>query len=133
MALTQLEHYLVLTDALEATRDFYRDVLGFSDGERPPLGFPGYWLYLGKVPCIHIAEWHTYRAHSAERGISVSTPAPGTGALDHIAFNAEDLPAVKARLAAHAVAYTVNVVPASGLTQLFLVDPNGIKLEINIR
>jgi catechol 2,3-dioxygenase-like lactoylglutathione lyase family enzyme len=133
MPLTRLEHYLVLTDALEATRDFYRDVLGMRDGERPPLGFPGYWLYLGTVPCIHIAEWHTYRAHSAERGISVTTPAPGTGALDHIAFNAEDLPAIEARLGAHGVVYTVNAVPASGLTQLFLEDPNGIKLEINVR
>jgi catechol 2,3-dioxygenase-like lactoylglutathione lyase family enzyme len=133
MALTRLEHYLVMTDSLEATRDFYRDVLGMRDGERPSLGFPGYWLYLGAVPCIHIAEWHTCRAHSAMRGISVTTPAPGTGALDHIAFNAEDLPGIQARLDAHAVAYTVNAVPAAGLTQLFLKDPNGIKLEINVR
>ena len=25
------------------------------DGFRPDLGFPGYWLYAGDVPCIHIA------------------------------------------------------------------------------
>jgi catechol 2,3-dioxygenase-like lactoylglutathione lyase family enzyme len=133
MALTRLDHYLVMTDSLEATRDFYRDVLGMRDGERPALGFPGYWLYLGTVPCIHVAEWRTYGAHAAMRGISVTTAAPGTGALDHIAFNAEDLPSVQARLDAHAVAYTVNAVPAAGLTQVFLKDPNGIKLEINVR
>jgi catechol 2,3-dioxygenase-like lactoylglutathione lyase family enzyme len=133
MPLTQIEHYLVLTDDLDGTRDFYRDALGMRDGPRPPLGFPGYWLYVGDVPCIHIAEWNTYRAHSTTAGISVSTRAPGTGPLDHIAFNAVDLAGVKARLSAHAVRYSVNEVPNAGLTQLFLHDPNGVKVEINVR
>jgi catechol 2,3-dioxygenase-like lactoylglutathione lyase family enzyme len=133
MPLTQLEHYLVLTDDLDGTRDFYRDPLGFREGARPPLGFPGYWLYLGDIPCIHIAEWNTYRAHSTAVGIGVSTPAPGTGALDHIAFNAVDLAGVKARLSAYEINYSINEVPNAGLTQLFLRDPNGIKVEINVR
>jgi catechol 2,3-dioxygenase-like lactoylglutathione lyase family enzyme len=133
MPLTQLEHYLVLTDDLDGSRDFYRDALGLREGARPPLGFPGYWLYLGDVPCIHIAEWNTYRAHSTAAGISVSTPAPGTGALDHIAFNAVDLAGLKARLSAQEINYSINEVPNAGLTQLFLRDPNGIKVEINVR
>jgi catechol 2,3-dioxygenase-like lactoylglutathione lyase family enzyme len=133
MPLTQLEHYLVLTHDLDGTRDFYRDALGFREGARPPLGFPGYWLYLGEVPCIHIAEWNTYRAHSTAVGISVSTPAPGTGALDHLAFNAVDLAGVKARLSAYEINYSINEVPNASLTQLFLRDPNGIKVEINVR
>lgn len=133
MPITQLEHYLVLTDDLDGTRDFYRDALGLREGTRPPLGFPGYWLYIGDVPCIHIAEWNSYGAHSLGLGISVSTPAPGTGALDHVAFNAQDLAGVKARLHAHAVDFSVNEVPHAGLTQLFLKDPNGVRVEINVR
>jgi catechol 2,3-dioxygenase-like lactoylglutathione lyase family enzyme len=133
MPLTQLEHYLVLTGDLDETRDFYRDALGLREGARPPLGFPGYWLYLGGIPCIHIAEWNTYRAHSTAVGISVSTPAPGTGALDHIAFNAVDLAGVKARLSEYQIDYSINEVPNAGLTQLFLRDPNGVKVEINVR
>jgi catechol 2,3-dioxygenase-like lactoylglutathione lyase family enzyme len=133
MPLTQLEHYLVLTDDLDGTRDFYRDALGLREGARPPLEFPGYWLYLGDVPCIHIAEWNTYRTHSIAAGISVTAPAPGTGPLDHIAFNAVDLSAVKARLTAHKIEYSVNEVPKAGLIQLFLKDPNGVKIEINVR
>jgi catechol 2,3-dioxygenase-like lactoylglutathione lyase family enzyme len=38
MPLTKIEHYLVLTDDLEATRDFYVQALGMHQGERPPLG-----------------------------------------------------------------------------------------------
>lgn len=133
MPLTQLEHYLVLTHDLDRTRDFYSHALGLRVGPRPPLGFPGYWLYIGDVPCIHIAEWETYRAHSTEAGISVSAPAPGTGPVDHIAFNAFDCESVKAKLVAYGVKFAENRVPTAGLTQLFLNDPNGVKVEINVR
>jgi catechol 2,3-dioxygenase-like lactoylglutathione lyase family enzyme len=84
MPLTKMEHFLVLTADLDATRDFYCRVLGMREGPRPPLGFPGYWLYLGDTPVIHIAEWKTYTDHSNGRDIPVSTPAPGTGALGEL-------------------------------------------------
>jgi catechol 2,3-dioxygenase-like lactoylglutathione lyase family enzyme len=133
MPLTQLEHYLVLTDDLDKTRDFYCLALGLRCGPRPPLGFPGYWLYLGDVPCIHVAEWLSYRAHSIAAGIATSQRAAGTGPVDHIAFNAVDCEAVKARLSAHGVEFAQNEVPGARLTQLFLNDPNGVKVEINVR
>jgi catechol 2,3-dioxygenase-like lactoylglutathione lyase family enzyme len=132
MPLTQLEHYLVLTDDIDATRDFYCNALGMRMGPRPPLDFSGYWVYLGEVPCIHIADWQSYRAHSRTTGIAMSTRAPGTGPLDHIAFNAVDYAAVKSRLRAHGVEAAENLVAGVGLRQLFLSDPNGVKIEINI-
>jgi catechol 2,3-dioxygenase-like lactoylglutathione lyase family enzyme len=133
MPILELDHFLVLTDDLDKTRDFYGQALGFKVGSRPALGFPGYWLYAGEVPCIHLAEWQSYRAHSTQAGISVSTPAPGTGPVDHIAFNAVDCDAIKERLRAHGVGFAENSVPAARLTQLFLHDPNGVKIEINVR
>jgi catechol 2,3-dioxygenase-like lactoylglutathione lyase family enzyme len=133
MPLTQMEHYLVLTDDLDATRDFYVQALGMHVGPRPPLGFPGYWVYVGDTPCIHIAEWVSYTTHSAEQGIAVSSRASGTGPLDHIAFNAHDYDDVVARLAAHGVQAARNDVPGGVLRQLFLQDPNGVKIEINVR
>jgi catechol 2,3-dioxygenase-like lactoylglutathione lyase family enzyme len=133
MPLTKMEHYLVLTDDIDATRDFYVQALGMHVGSRPPLGFPGYWVYVGETPCIHIAEWQTYTAHSLEQGIPVSSRAGGTGPLDHIAFNAHDYDDVLGRLQAYGVAATANDVPGGALRQLFLQDPNGVKIEINIR
>jgi catechol 2,3-dioxygenase-like lactoylglutathione lyase family enzyme len=133
MPLTQLEHYLVLTDNLEKTRDFYALALGMRVGPRPPLPFPGYWLYVGDIPCIHIAEWVTYRAYSDSVGIGVSTRAPGTGPVDHIAFNGVGCEDIKSALTACGVAFAVNDIPAIRLTQLFLHDPNGVKVEINVR
>lgn len=132
MPLTQLEHYLVLTDDIDATRDFYCNALGLRAGPRPPLPFLGYWVYLGQVPCIHIADWSSYRTHSEATGIAMSTRAAGTGPVDHIAFNALDYEAVKARLAMHGIVAAENLVPGIGLRQLFLHDPNGVKIELNI-
>jgi catechol 2,3-dioxygenase-like lactoylglutathione lyase family enzyme len=131
MPLSKLEHYLVMTSDLEATREFYCRALGFADGFRPDLGFPGYWLYLGTTPVIHIAEWRSYTAHSQQLGLPVTSPAAGTGALDHIAFHASDYEAFVAQLIRHGVTVHRHDSPAAGLRQLFLQDPNGIKLEIN--
>ena len=133
MALDKLEHYLVMTDDLEATRDFYRDVLGLQVGFRANLGFPGYWLYLNETPVIHIAEWKTYTEHSNRLGIPVTTRGFGTGALDHIAFNGSNADEMITRLEAMGVPYHRNDVTIASLVQLFLNDPNGIKLELNYR
>ena len=47
MAISDMNHFTVLTHDLAATRHFYIDILGLKDGYRPDLGFPGAWLYAG--------------------------------------------------------------------------------------
>jgi len=133
MPLVKLEHYLVLTEDIDGTRDFYCQALGMHEGFRPPLGFPGYWVYVGETPCIHIAEWRTYTEHSHKQGIPVSKPSLGTGPVDHIAFNGLDYDEVVGRLQKHGVAFERNEVRGGTLRQVFLNDPNGVKIEINIR
>jgi catechol 2,3-dioxygenase-like lactoylglutathione lyase family enzyme len=132
MAITKMEHFLVLTDDIEKTREFYCEALGMKVGPRPPLAFKGYWVYIGDVPSIHIGEWTSYTRHSNELGIPVTTPAPGTGPVDHIAFNADDYEEIGRRLQSRGVHFELNIVPSNGLRQLFLEDPNGVKIEINI-
>ena len=132
MPLTKMEHFLVLTDDIDGTRDFYCRGLGLTIGARPPLAFPGYWLYVGDTPCIHVAEWRTYTEHSVSQGIPISTPTSGTGPVDHIAFNGLDYEEIAGRLQENDIKFVLNVVPANGLRQMFLSDPNGVKIEINI-
>jgi catechol 2,3-dioxygenase-like lactoylglutathione lyase family enzyme len=131
--LAKLEHFLVMTHDVDATRDFYRDVLGFAEGPRPELGFLGHWLYLGDTPVIHVGDWTTYTAHSERLGIPVTRPAPGTGPLDHVAFNGVDAnyAALRARLDSCGLAYHPHDSAAIGLRQIFVQDPNGLKLELN--
>src|ERR1700676_2069251 len=79
MAVQGMEHFTVLAEDLEATRKFYGDILGLEDGYRPPLGFPGAWLYVGGRAVLHVIAG---RALPKERA----------GVLDHMAFAAKDLP-----------------------------------------
>jgi catechol 2,3-dioxygenase-like lactoylglutathione lyase family enzyme len=122
-----MEHLLVLTDDIEGTKDFYCRALGLEVGERPPLEFPGHWLYVEGVPCIHVADRDAYTAHSERLGIPASPDA-----VDHVAFNGNDYAEAVARLEREGVEATTNAVPGAGLRQLFLEDPNGLKIEINV-
>jgi catechol 2,3-dioxygenase-like lactoylglutathione lyase family enzyme len=131
MPLTGIQHLLVLTDDIEETRDFYRDVLGMREGDRPPLEFPGYWLYLGDAACVHVADRGAYAAHASTLGLDVAAAASGGGPIDHVAFAAEDYEETAARLQGAGIEAVENEVPAAGLRQLFVEDPNGVRVEMN--
>jgi catechol 2,3-dioxygenase-like lactoylglutathione lyase family enzyme len=128
MSVTEMQHVPVLSDDIEATRDFYAHVVGLTVGERPPLEFPGYWLYAGAVPCVHVAERQAYLDHAAGLGLR-----QGAGPVDHIALGADDYEALSERIARGGVAAVRNTVPDGGPRQLFIEDPNGVRVEINVR
>jgi catechol 2,3-dioxygenase-like lactoylglutathione lyase family enzyme len=128
MPLHALEHALVLTDDLEATRAFWCDVLGFEVAERPPLAFPGCWLALDGIVCVHVADRASYEAHLEDVGL-----ARASGPVDHLAFAASGHAALAARLAEAGIAAVANDVPGAGFRQLFLDDPNGVRIELNVR
>ena len=133
MPIFRLNHAVLYVRDLERSVAFYRDVLGFEDGLRPDLGFLGHWLYLGDVAAIHIADWETYTAHSRRLGIPVTVPAPGTGVLEHVAFNAPGHrhPVLMERLRARGLRFHPHDSPQIGLRQIFLEDPDRLKLELN--
>ena len=54
MPLNALHQVTVKTAGLEAAGNFYRNVPGLEVGFRPDLDFPGYWLYCGDVPVVHL-------------------------------------------------------------------------------
>ena len=128
MAVGGLQHLLVLTDDIDATRDFWCGALDLTVGERPPLEFPGYWLYAGGVPCVHVADRAVYEAHSESIGIPASELP-----VDHVAFGEQGYDEVVARLESRGIEAAANEVPGAGLRQLFIQDPNGVKVEINVK
>jgi catechol 2,3-dioxygenase-like lactoylglutathione lyase family enzyme len=133
MPVTQLEHYLVVSEALEQTRDFYCEILGMRAGERPNLGFTGYWLYLGGVACLHLADRGSFTAYKARVGTPVPQQTVDTGSIDHIAFNATDYSATIALLEDRGYQYRLNRIADIGLRQIFVQDPNAITIELNFR
>jgi catechol 2,3-dioxygenase-like lactoylglutathione lyase family enzyme len=127
---TAMEHVLVLADDIERAREFYCDVVGLELGDRPPLEFPGYWLYAGATPCLHLAAREPYLEHARKLGLPVADGA-GPGPVDHIAFRGSDYEQTRALLDRKGVPAVLNTVPGGGPRQVFVQDPSGVRIEIN--
>lgn len=140
MGLRFMEHILILTDDPEATRDWFCENLGFRSGHHPEFGFPVYWLYIGEQDVVHIGK----ARHSAHQDTYLSTPgdkagadysaagAPGSGRIDHVCFNCDDIEGFVDRLTRNGVEFSERKAHDSNLYQLFMREPvNGIKVELN--
>lgn len=133
MPITQMQHYMVLSKDLEKTRAFYCDVLGLRAGPRPPFDFAGLWIYAGDVACVHVALRSSYDATARTAANPADPVDHGSGSVDHIAFAATDYDELVARFEQHGVRYRATRVPGKDLRQLFVFDPDGIQIEINVR
>ena len=129
MPLGALQHYTIEPSDLEATKNFYCDVLGLENGDRPPLGFPGYWLYSGGVATVHLLGERKPREGIVVRG--TAKKFEDTGRFDHIAFAATDIEGVRKRLQSRNVKFREQIVPRTGAAQIFLHDPDGVGVELN--
>jgi catechol 2,3-dioxygenase-like lactoylglutathione lyase family enzyme len=121
MPLSLLDHVTIHCADLAASRAFYAGVLELADGARPAFNSPGAWLYLGGKPVVHLVA-------GENKG-----DVKGSGSLDHIAFDATDLDGTRKRLAAMEVPFIEMGVPGGALYQVFLHDPDGVKVELNFR
>jgi catechol 2,3-dioxygenase-like lactoylglutathione lyase family enzyme len=118
MAIVGMNHFTVLSDDLDATKAFYMGLLGLTEGYRPPLNFPGAWLYVGDRAVLHII---------AGRPL----PSDPQGVIDHMAFTARDLAATVKRLEAQGIRYDLRKQVGSGVWQLFCFDPDGARVELD--
>jgi len=118
MTVKAMDHFTVLAANLAETQTFYEELLGLKEGYRPPLGFPGAWLYAGKQAVLHII---------AGRGL----PQNPAGVLDHMAFSAAGLKDTVAKLDRRKIDYVLRRQPESRTWQLFFHDPNGAKVELD--
>ena len=133
MALERLDHYSIRTDKLEATRDFYVDVLGLTEGYRPSFGFPGHWLYCGDRAVVHLigADPSGSQGVSDFLGDRNTDELSGAGALDHIAFRATELERLRVVLDEHQINCSERTIFDLDLHLVIIQDPNGITIELN--
>ena len=132
MPLSHIEHLLIQSPDIDATRDWYMRVLGLRDGPHPDFGFPVHWLYLGDEPVLHLAEGGAAVSENRKRYLGQQSQATtGTGVIDHVAFRATGLKEMLAHFDKLGVEFKERQVDDQGLYQLFLFDPNGVKVELN--
>ena len=133
MPLSHIEHFLVASDDIDATRDWYARVLGMSSGPHPDFGFPVHWMYVNGVDVVHIGPSAKMAGAIQKQylGRTSQASAHGTGAIDHIAFRATGLRQMLQHLRAEGVSFSQRRANGQALFQLFFHDPNGIKIELN--
>lgn len=129
MIVERLDHVNIITDALEDTARFYAELLDLEQRDGPPPMKPEHvqWMHDSSGQAIlHINHVDFPRVY--DRAVE---PGAQTGAIHHVALRCSDFETVKARLDARRADYSVNQVPAIGLTQIFTADPNNVLLELN--
>jgi len=123
MPVSSFSHFNLLAsrELLDELRKFYCEVVGLSEGHRPPFQSFGYWLYTGGQPVLHLTE--------ARPSEGRSTALKGT--FDHAAFSCTNRQSYERDLTARGIKYHVAHVPETTQVQLFFADPAGNGVELN--
>ena len=113
-----MSHFTILTKDVAGTEAFYAEMLGLRSGYRPPISRPGVWLYAEDTPILHVID-------------PVQMPKEPAGVLDHMAFNATGLEDVVGKLKKRGIDYILYQQGETGTWQMFFLDVNGAKVELN--
>ncbi|PKG55247.1 hypothetical protein CXF83_04335 [Shewanella sp. Choline-02u-19] len=127
MNIIGLDHFTIRTPKLVETLAFYQVILDLKLGWRPQFGFPGHWLYASDKPILHLVA-------AGDQALQVylgeSSNLYGSGRVDHLSFRGTDLHQMQQHLCQQGMTFQERIVPEIGEHQLFLEDPNGIKVEV---
>lgn len=123
MGITELNHINIRTVKMEATKDFFVNIVGLEIGWRPDFDSHGYWLYCGDVPIVHLS--------GSDPDGEPRTNHEGRGnGLDHLGLFAKDLVGMENTLTVNDVTYRKCLANGGKLIQVFFLDPNGVQVEL---
>ena len=119
LPVTALNHLGIATRKLQESKDFYCQVLGFREVERPNFNFAGAWL-LAHGLILHLIDADA----RGEPGGEIRVRG------DHVALHTDDLATVERLLIEHGISFRQNEIADTGIKQLFFHDPDGHHIEI---
>ncbi|BCT67807.1 VOC family protein [Nitrosospira sp. NRS527] len=108
-------------ELIDELKDFYCEIVGLAQGQRPSFESFGYWLYAGEQCVLHLSQARPDEV----RLMHIATT------FDHVAFTCTDRPEMEARLKRHNVEFRRGQVPSLGIAQLFFKDPSGNGIELS--
>jgi extradiol dioxygenase family protein len=118
MPIREMNHFTVLTNDLEQTKSFYKELLGLTDGFRPEFSDNGAWLYANDRAVLHVMS-------------DCQMPVDPAGVLDHMAFSASDLIGTVEKLEKAGTKFFLKRQVTTKTLQLFCFDPSGAKVELD--
>jgi catechol 2,3-dioxygenase-like lactoylglutathione lyase family enzyme len=110
-------------EKMDATRDFYRDLLGMEEGYRQPFKGHGYWMWRDNHPWVHIST-------TGPKENPVLQPESMDAGFGHIAFDSTGYQDFKDLLAEKGMKYEEHPTPDKDMMQIFFPDPNGVVVEM---
>ena len=129
MRVNTLDHVNIVTEDLAGTARFYADLLGLEarDGPPPSRRDDVIWMYddAGR-PILHLNRVGFFRPLERD-----SKPEATSGAVHHVALRCEGHAEMVERLKDRGLKHAQNDVTSINLKQIFVVDPNGVMLELN--
>jgi len=126
MSVTRFSHVTINCADLDASLEFYRDVLEMSIADRKlPESFPR-----AAIGCFVDGEWrlHFFAATAEQRAQFETLPGRRTGVLMHVSLRAEGYARTKARLEARGVPVREFTAGDRHLGQF--LDPDGLEIEL---
>ncbi|SRR5579875_91573 len=111
-------HAAIRVTDVERARNFYVNVLGFNEIQRPAVDRPGAWLSLGNA-----------QVHLIHGPVAQYDSEPAMATRPHIAIVIDDFAAASAELERHGIKHRVMLGSVAGSVML-LNDPDGNAIEL---
>lgn len=118
MTLMRLDHVNIRTANLATMIEWYVDVLGLTEGARPPFDFAGAWLYIEDAPIVHLVE-----VRSEPRSVEPK--------IEHFAISGTGLKAFVSKLKSRNVQYSLDEVPGFPIVQVNIRDCDGNHIHVD--
>jgi catechol-2,3-dioxygenase len=116
MAIEYLEHVNIHSEDCGQLVDYYTNVLGMTLGDRPEFGREGAWLYVGKIPVLHLVQ---------RDKVADSEPR-----IEHYAMRCKGLDDMIDTLKGNKRSFWTNYIPETNVVQIHTDDPDGNHVEL---
>jgi catechol 2,3-dioxygenase-like lactoylglutathione lyase family enzyme len=126
MRVNRIDHFNLRTHLLDETCDFYEKLLELRRGRAAGMDQGrNAWMYDEQDrPIIHINM-----PNDGEKEL----PGENTGRLHHVALDCHGYDEMMKRIEDLGVYHETNFIDEIGLRQVFIYDPNGVRLELNFQ